>query len=79
MKNKGADQKAGLHLSCLQIPEAGFLASRLIWISRFTFYGMLGGIFHFYSNFDRTVCQQKVEALSRRRASRSALFAYAPQ
>ena len=29
--------------------------------SPFSFKGLLGGIFHFYSNFNRTVCKQTVE------------------
>ena len=32
--------------------------------------GLLGGIFHFYSNLDRTICKQTVESLIRRRVLR---------
>ena len=31
------------------------------WTSPFPFSGMLGGIFHFSSNFDRNLCKQTVE------------------
>ena len=30
------------------------------WTSPFPFEGLLGGIFHFYSNLNRTFCEQKV-------------------
>ena len=33
------------------------------WNSPFLFKGMLGGIFHFYSSFNRTLCKQTVETL----------------
>ena len=39
---------------------------------------ILGGIFHFYSNFDRAFCKQPVETLIRRRIG-SALSACFPQ
>ena len=39
---------------------------------------ILGGIFHFYSNFDRAFCKQTVETLIGRHSG-SALFAYVPQ
>ena len=35
------------------------------WTGPFLFYGLLGGIFHFYSNLNRTFCKQTVETLSR--------------
>ena len=35
------------------------------WTSPFPFYGLLSGIFYFYSNFNRTFCAQTVEALIR--------------
>ena len=31
------------------------------WTSSFPFEGLLGGIFHFYSNFNRTLCKQTLE------------------
>ena len=31
------------------------------WISPFLFKGLFDGSFHFYSNFDRTFCNQTVE------------------
>ena len=34
------------------------------WTSPFPFKGLLGGIFHFYSNFKRTLCKQTVETRS---------------
>ena len=33
------------------------------WNSPFPFLGMLGCIFHFYSNFDRIFCEQTVETM----------------
>ena len=35
------------------------------WTSPFPISGLLGGIFHFYSNFKRNVCKQTVENLIR--------------
>ena len=35
------------------------------WTISFTFLGLLGGIFHFYSNFNSTFCKQTVETLIR--------------
>ena len=35
--------------------------------SLFQILGVLGGTFHFYSNFNRTFCEQTVETLIRRR------------
>ena len=35
------------------------------WTSPFPILGLLGGIFHFYSNFNRTFCKQTVETLIR--------------
>ena len=37
------------------------------WISPFPVLGLLGGIFHFCSNFKRNFCKQTVENLIRRR------------
>ena len=52
----------------------------MIWTNPFPFQELLATIFHFYSNFDRTFCQQTVEILIRRRfcgvGSGSVLFAY---
>ena len=58
------------HLSRMKYP---------ISISRtspFLILGMLDGIFHFYSNSNRTLYEQTVESLIR---SGSMLFAYVPQ
>ena len=35
------------------------------WMSPFPISGLLGGIFHFYSNFERLFCKQTVENLIR--------------
>ena len=40
---------------------------------------VLGGIIHFYSNFNRSFCKQTVEGIVRRLRSGSALFAYVQQ
>ena len=40
------------------------------WNSPFLFYWMLGGISHFYSNFNRTFCKKAVETLIRCRRMR---------
>ena len=46
----------------------------------FPFFGLLGGIFHFHSNFDRTFCRQTVETLIRRHVlSGCVLFVYVKQ
>ena len=37
------------------------------WTSPFPNLGLLGGTFHFYSNFKRNFCKQRVENLIRRR------------
>ena len=37
------------------------------WMSPFPILGLLGGIFHFYSNFKRNFCKPTVENLIRRR------------
>ena len=34
------------------------------WNSLFPIKGLLGVSFHFYSNFDKTICKQKVETRS---------------
>ena len=51
------------------------------WTSSFPFKGLLGGIFHFYSNSNRTLCKQTVKTLIRRRIlwRLISLFAYVPQ
>ena len=36
------------------------------WTSPFQILGLLGGIFHFYTNFTRNFCKQTVENLIRR-------------
>ena len=42
----------------------------IIWTILFT----LGGIFHFYSNFDRIICKKTVENLIRRRVLRRLIW-----
>ena len=37
------------------------IPSVIDWSSPVPFLGLLGGIFHFYSNFDRTFCKQTLE------------------
>ena len=37
------------------------------WMSSFTTLGILGGIFHFHSKFDRILCKQTLETLIRHR------------
>ena len=44
------------------------------WTSPFPDLGLLGGIFHFYSNFKRTFCKQMVEKLIRRRDLRRLIW-----
>ena len=39
------------------------------WTSPVPLEGLLGGILHFYSNFNRTFCKQTVEILIRSAAS----------
>ena len=51
------------HLSRMEFPIS------INWTSPFTFSWLLGGVFHFYSNFNKTFYKQTVETL----------FAYAPQ
>ena len=46
------------------------------WSGPFPIKGLLGGIFHFYSNFDRTFCEQTVETLIRRRGLRRLIWVY---
>ena len=43
------------------------LTTIINWNSPFLFKGMLGGIFHFYSSFNRKLCKQTVETLIRGR------------
>ena len=47
------------HLSRIDLPTI------INWNSPFLFKGMLGGIFHIYSHFNRTLCKQTVETLIR--------------
>ena len=56
------------HLIQMEFPTV------ILWNSPFLFYGILGGIFHFYSNFNRTFCKQTVETLIRRRVLRRPIF-----
>ena len=49
-------------------------ATSIFWRSPFPILGLLGGSFHFYSNFDRTFCKQTIETLIG-----PALIAYVPQ
>ena len=37
-------------------------------------YGLMGGIFHFYSNFNRTFCKQTVETLIRHSVMRRLMW-----
>ena len=46
----------------------------IIWTSPFPNLGVLGGIFHFYSNFKRNFCEQTVENLIRRRILRRLIW-----
>ena len=48
----------------------------IYWISQFPFLGLLGGIFLFYSNFNRTLCKQTVGTLVRRRILRRLVWVY---
>ena len=52
------------HLSQMEFPTL------MNWTSPFPFFGLLGGIFHYYSNFNRMfriICKQIVENLIRHR------------
>ena len=44
------------------------------WMSPFPVLGLLGGIFHFHSNFKRNLCKQTVENLIRRRVLRRLIW-----
>ena len=44
------------------------------WTSPFPILGLLGGIFHFHSNFKRNFCKQTVENLIRRRVLRRLIW-----
>ena len=44
------------------------------WTSQFPILWLLGGIFHFYSNFKRKFCKQTVENLIRRRVLRRLIW-----
>ena len=48
------------HLSLMDLPTI------INWTNQFQILGVLGAIFHFYSNFDRIFCKQTVETLIRR-------------
>ena len=56
------------HINRMEFPTV----TCINWNSPFLFKGMLGGIFHFYSNLNRTFCKQTVEILIRRCVLRSA-------
>ena len=49
------------HLCRMELPTV------MKWTSPFPILGLLGGIFHFYSNFKRNFCKQTVKNLIRRR------------
>ena len=49
------------HFSRMEFP------TDINWNSPYPILGLLGGIFHFYSEFDRTFCKQTVNNLIRRR------------
>ena len=63
--------QACMSLCCLHMQltySCGMYFPFLInWTSPFPILELLGGIFHFYSNFKRHVCKQTVENLIRRR------------
>ena len=44
------------------------------WSSPFPILGLLGGVFHLYSNFKRNFCKQTVENLIRRRILRRLIW-----
>ena len=46
----------------------------IIWTSPFQILGLLGGVFHFDSNFKRIFCKQTVENLIRRRVLRRVIW-----
>ena len=48
------------HLSRMEFP------TDINWTSPYPFLGVLSGSFHFNSNFDRTICKQKMKNLIRR-------------
>ena len=50
------------------------LPTLINWMSPFPILGLLGGIFHFYSNFKINLCKQTVENLIRRRLLRRLIW-----
>ena len=54
------DGRKGLtHISQMEF------STHINWTSPFRFKGLMDGIFHIHSNFNRTVCEQTVETLIR--------------
>ena len=51
-----------------------YLPILINWTSPFSILGLLGGIFHFYSNLKRNFCKQTVENLIRRHILRSLIW-----
>ena len=56
------------HLNRMEFPTV------INWTSPFPFKGAMNGNFHFYSNFNRTICEQTVETLIRRRVVRRLIW-----
>ena len=56
------------HLSRIGFPTI------INWTNSFSFYGLLGGIFHFNYNYNRNNCKQIVETLIRRRVLRRLIW-----
>ena len=46
--------------------NAPYKLNGINWTSPFPILGLLGGIFHFYSNFNKILCKQTVKTLIRR-------------
>ena len=71
-----------LHCTCNPFKQNGIYLSYQLEQSIFVL-GMLGGIYHSYSNFDIAYCKQTVKTLIRRRVLRrliwTAMFTYVPQ
>ena len=60
---------------CLPVYRMDFHIS-INWTSPIPILGLLGGIFHFYSNFKRNLCLQTVENLIRRRVLLACVFCF---
>ena len=77
--NKSSKMEESIQHNSVNPFNPNGLAYPISRTSPFPFLGFLGGIFHFYSNFNSKFCKQTVETLIRCRRSGSALFAYVPQ